>query len=115
MRCVRHSGDALYGANRRTLALATNDTHTDPKPVATPCGAVWQRDRRGRSVCRRINLDEHRVDDVVEIEAGISSQLFSRVGTRLVIVVGAVVAAGGLYGCRGFRSAARISPTCSPA
>jgi EmrB/QacA subfamily drug resistance transporter len=33
----------------------------------------------------------------VVISAGVSSQLLSRVGTRPVIVVGAVVAAGGLY------------------
>jgi EmrB/QacA subfamily drug resistance transporter len=33
----------------------------------------------------------------VAVSAGISSQLLSRVGTRPVIVVGAVVAAGGLY------------------
>ena len=33
----------------------------------------------------------------VAVSAGISSQLLSRVGTRAVIVVGAVVAAGGLY------------------
>jgi EmrB/QacA subfamily drug resistance transporter len=33
----------------------------------------------------------------VAISAGISSQLLSRVGTRPVIVVGAIVAAGGLY------------------
>jgi predicted MFS family arabinose efflux permease len=33
----------------------------------------------------------------VVVSAGISSQLLSRVGTRPVIVVGAIVAAGGLY------------------
>jgi EmrB/QacA subfamily drug resistance transporter len=33
----------------------------------------------------------------VAVSAGISSQLLSRVGTRPVIVVGAIVAAGGLY------------------
>jgi EmrB/QacA subfamily drug resistance transporter len=33
----------------------------------------------------------------VAISAGISSKLFERVGTRLIIVVGAVVAAGGVY------------------
>jgi hypothetical protein len=33
----------------------------------------------------------------VGIAAGISSQLLSRVGTRAVIVAGAVIAAGGMY------------------
>jgi EmrB/QacA subfamily drug resistance transporter len=33
----------------------------------------------------------------IAVAAGISSQLLSRVGTRLVIVIGAVIAAGGMY------------------
>ena len=50
----------------------------------------------------------------VGVAAGISSQCSSRIGTRPVVVAGALIAGGGIFCSRGSRSTARMSPTSCP-
>ena len=51
----------------------------------------------------------------IAISAGVASQLLSRVGTRPVIVAGALIAAAASTGSRGSPSTAPTCTTCSPA